>query len=95
MAIDYPDLARQENVSAVVERIDAALARKVYQNAQFYLRTHEQRAAAYTFKYLIKNYPESPEAERAKVQLAQLPQSIQQGGIAPTSKPLELRSDVK
>ncbi len=95
LAIDYPDLARQENVSAVVERIDGALARKVYQNAQFYLRTHEQRAAAYTFKYLIKNYPESPEAGRAKVELAQLPQNIQQGGIAPTSKPQELQLDVK
>src|SRR3954469_2786525 len=57
LAIDYPDLPRQENVGAVVERIDAALARKVYQNAHFYLRTHEQSAAAYTFKYLIKNYP--------------------------------------
>jgi len=95
LAIDYPDLARQENVEAVVERIDAALARKVYQNAHFYLRTHEQSAAAYTFKYLIKNYPESPEAGRAKIELAQLPKNVQQGGIAPTSKPQELQLNVK
>ena len=95
LAIDYPDLARQENVAAVVERIDGALARKVYQNAHFYLRTHEPSAAAYTFKYLIKNYPDSPEAERAKVELAQLPKSVQDSGIAPTSKPLELQGVVK
>jgi outer membrane protein assembly factor BamD len=95
LAIDYPDLARQENVAAVVERIDAALARKVYQNAHFYLRTHEPSAAAYTFKYLIKNYPESPEAGRAKIELAQLPRSVQEGGIAPTSKPVELQGVVK
>jgi outer membrane assembly lipoprotein YfiO len=90
LGIDYPDLARQENVGAVVERIDAALARKVYQNAQFYARTHDPRAAAYTYRYLIKNYPNTPEADRAKVELAQLPKNAQ-GGPAPASKPAELQ----
>jgi outer membrane assembly lipoprotein YfiO len=94
LAIDYPDLARQENVAAVIERIDGALARKVYQNAQFYIRTHEPRAAAYTFEYLIKNYPQSPEAGKAKVELAQLPESAR-ASVKPTSKPAELQLDLK
>jgi len=94
LAIDYPDLARQENVASVVERIDAALARKVYQHAQFYVRTHEPRAAAFTYRYLIKNYPNSPEAERAKVELAQLPKNAQEGR-EPSTKPVELRTEVK
>jgi outer membrane assembly lipoprotein YfiO len=94
LAIDYPDLARQENVSAVIDRIDAALARKVYQNAQFYIRTHEPGAAAYNFKYLIKNYPNSVEAERAKVELAQLPEKVRETP-APTSKPAELQLELK
>ncbi|MDB5320176.1 MAG: hypothetical protein JWN40_1807 [Phycisphaerales bacterium] len=94
LAIDYPDLARQENVEAVVERIDSALARKVYQNAHFYLRTHETRAAAFTFKYLIKNYPDSVEAGRAKVELARLPESVKDG-LTPSSKPAELQMGPK
>jgi outer membrane assembly lipoprotein YfiO len=91
LAIDYPDLARQENVSAVIERIDGALARKVYQNAQYYLRTHEPRAAAYNFEYLIKNYPTSPEAGMAKEELARLPESARVA-LTPSTKPAELRA---
>jgi outer membrane assembly lipoprotein YfiO len=94
LAIDYPDLARQENVAAVIDRIDAAMARKVYQSAHFYLRTHEPAAAGYTFKYLIKTYPQSVEAGKAKVELAQLPKSAQEG-FTPTTRPQELRLDLK
>jgi outer membrane assembly lipoprotein YfiO len=94
LAIDYPELARQENVAAVIERIDASLARKVYQNAQFYIRTHEPRAAAYNFNYLIKNYPNSPEADKAKVELARLPESARRDVPEATSKPAELQLNV-
>jgi outer membrane assembly lipoprotein YfiO len=90
IASDYPELARQENVAAVIERIDGALARKVWQNTQFYMRTREPRAAAYNCRYLIKNYPNSPEAGQAKELLASLPASLQ-AGPEPTSKPVELR----
>jgi outer membrane assembly lipoprotein YfiO len=86
LAVDYPDLARQENVAAVIERIDAALARKVYQNAHFYLRTRQPGAAAYNFKYLIHNYPASPEADRAKVELAQLPEAAR-ATTGPSTRP--------
>ena len=94
LAIDYPDLARQENVSAVIDRIDAALARKVYQNAHYYLRTHEPRSAAYNFKYLMHNYPSSPEAEKAKVELAQLPESAR-SVPGPTTKPFDFQLESK
>jgi outer membrane assembly lipoprotein YfiO len=90
LAVDYPDLARQENVSAVIDRIDAALARKVYQQAQFYVRTHEPTAAAYTYKYLIINYPNSPEAEKAKTELTQLPPTAQATTV-PTTRPVDVR----
>jgi outer membrane assembly lipoprotein YfiO len=91
IAIDYPDLARQENVAAVIERIDAALARKVYQQAKFYERTHEPSAAAYQFRYLIKNYPASTEAAKARTELARLPESARTP-VEPATKPAELRS---
>lgn len=87
--MEYPDLARQENVAAVIERIDGALARKVYQNAQFYVRTHEPRSAAYNFKYLIKNYPNSPEAQLARADLEKLPESAK-AGPEPTTRPADL-----
>jgi outer membrane assembly lipoprotein YfiO len=90
LAVEHPDLAKQENVQAVIDRIDAALARKVYQNAHFYLRTHEPRAAAYNFRYLIKNYPDSPEAAKAKTDLAKLPESAKTGP-EPSSRPQELQ----
>jgi outer membrane assembly lipoprotein YfiO len=92
LAIDYPALAQQENVGAVIDRIDAALARKVYQNAQFYERTNEPRAAAYNYQYLIKNYPRSAEAQRAQADLARLPESARANAVAPTSKPAELQT---
>ena len=94
IAIDYPELARQENVAAVIERIDAALARKVYQNAQFYIRTHEPRAAAYNFKYLMQNYPNSPEAEKAKTDLARLPESAR-SVPGPSTKPYDFQLENK
>ena len=94
IAIDYPDLARQENVAAVIERIDAALARKVYQYAQFYLRTHQPGAAAFSFKYLILNYPNSPEAAKAKTELAQLPESAR-NVPGPSTKPYDFNLEPK
>ena len=70
----FPEMAEQENVTAVTERINATLAAKLYHTAGFYRRTREPRAAAYTYRYLISRYPESREAGRAKQQLERLPQ---------------------
>jgi outer membrane assembly lipoprotein YfiO len=90
LAIDDPDLARQENLPAVIERIDAALARKVYQTAQFYRRTHEPEAAAYTLDYLVRNYPQSPEAGKAKDELARLPKPFK-----PATRPADFKLDLR
>jgi outer membrane assembly lipoprotein YfiO len=70
----YPDLAREENLDSVIRRIDATMAGKLYWTANFYRRTHEPRAAVYTFRYLIDRYPDAPEAERARRRLAEMPQ---------------------
>jgi outer membrane protein assembly factor BamD (BamD/ComL family) len=90
LAIDEPDLARQENLPAVIDRIDAALARKVYQTAEFYRRTHEPEAAAYTLDYLIKYYPQSPEAAKAKSELPQLPKPFK-----PATRPVDFSPTLK
>ena len=70
----YPEMAEQEGVAAVMARIDASMADKLYWTAGFYGRTNEPRAAAYTYRYLISRYPTSPEADRARRRLEQLPQ---------------------
>ncbi len=69
----YPDLAVEENIASVIERIDATLAAKIYHIADFYLRTHQPRAAVYNLRFLIANYPESREAKRASDRLAKMP----------------------
>jgi outer membrane protein assembly factor BamD (BamD/ComL family) len=71
---EYPQLAAQENIPALLDTIDAAMARKLYLRADFYRRTHEPQAAAYTYRYLISAYPDSGDAAKAKTQLAKLPQ---------------------
>jgi outer membrane protein assembly factor BamD len=70
----YPQMAEDENVPAVIERINATLAAKLYHIADFYVRTHKPRSAAYTYRYLIARYPESREAAKARDKLNRLPQ---------------------
>jgi outer membrane assembly lipoprotein YfiO len=61
----HPDLAAEENIPSVIDRIDRTFARKLEVTADFYKRTNEPRAAAYTYQYLAKNYPESVEGMKA------------------------------
>lgn len=70
----YPELAEKEGISGVIRRIDVSLAGKLYWTANFYRRTNEPRAAAYTYRYLINRYPESNEASRARRRLEHIPQ---------------------
>ncbi|HSI35646.1 MAG: outer membrane protein assembly factor BamD [Phycisphaerae bacterium] len=75
---DYPELARQENVAAIIERIDSAVARKHNQTAAFYTKTNQPKSAALYYQYVIKNFPNAPEAATARAELARLPQWAQQ-----------------
>jgi outer membrane assembly lipoprotein YfiO len=73
---EYPNLAEQENLPAMVEQIDQAMARKLWVTADYYRRTHVPRAAAYNYRYLVSAYPDSKEAQQAKAQLRKLPTSM-------------------
>jgi outer membrane assembly lipoprotein YfiO len=70
----YPKLAEEENIPSLVAQLDRNLARKLFVTGDFYRRTHEPRGAAYTFRYLAKAYPQTPEAQAAQKELAKLPQ---------------------
>jgi hypothetical protein len=73
----YPDLAREENLDSILARIDGVFAKKLYTTATYYRRVRDDGAAAYTYKYLIKAYPQAPESERAATWLNALPQWAQ------------------
>ena len=68
-----PEVAEGENLSSVVTRIDSALARKLFQTGDFYRRTKQPRAAAYTWMVLKQSYPSSPESAEADQRLERLP----------------------
>jgi outer membrane assembly lipoprotein YfiO len=67
-------LAEQNNVPSLLAQIDRDLARKLYLTGDLYRRTKEPRGAAYTFTYLIKAFPQTPEAKQAQAALKELPQ---------------------
>lgn len=70
---DYPDLAQQQNLQDIVNRIDTTFARKLYVVADFYRRTNSPMGAVYTYRFLINAYPDSPEAQLAKADLEKMP----------------------
>lgn len=69
---EYPDLARQENLDAKIELADRQMARKLYLNADFYMRTHKPAGAAVLCHRLLDLYPQVPEADDARKLLAQI-----------------------
>ncbi|HEX3358656.1 MAG TPA: outer membrane protein assembly factor BamD [Tepidisphaeraceae bacterium] len=87
LTADFPDVAQQENIPALLDRIDATFAKKLYVTAAFYVRTHERRAAAYIYSYLVSAYPDSPEAAKAKTELLHLPSPLIEPA-APTTSPV-------
>jgi outer membrane assembly lipoprotein YfiO len=87
LSAQFPEVAQEENIQSLLDRIDATFAKKLYVTAQFYVRTKQPRAAAYVYTYLVSAYPDSPEAYRAKGQLLHLPQPLIQPP-APTTAPI-------
>ena len=82
----YPKLADDENVPALIERIDSAFAAKLFVTGDFYERTHQPKAAAYFYRFLIDTYSSSPEADKARARLAKFPASAK-GFPAPPRAP--------
>jgi outer membrane protein assembly factor BamD (BamD/ComL family) len=66
----YPKLAQEQDIPALVERIDNTLARKMWVTADFYRRTGQPRAQLVTLRQLVQAYPNSPDADRSRTILA-------------------------
>lgn len=68
-----PDVAEEERLPAVLQRIDRTFAEKLYATADYYRRTKQPRAAVYTYRYLLTAYPETPEAGKARQAMEKMP----------------------
>lgn len=90
IAAIYPDLSRQQNLPAINQRIEQTVARKNLDRADFYRRTHKPQAAAWHYQYVIKMFPNMPEAQEARDELAKLPQwAIDTLSGPPATRPYE------
>lgn len=70
---EYPDVAEQQRLPALVESIDRSLARKLMVKADYYRRTGKPESAAFLLSAVVMRYPNLAEADDARAQLANLP----------------------
>jgi len=83
----YSQLAQKENITAIVQRIDKALARKLLDIGDYYTRTHKPSAAVYYYRYLIGSYPDYREAQTAQKRISDLPKWAQDQPYPPMFTP--------
>ena len=83
----YPELAQEENLGQLVDRIDSTFAQKLLTTADYYKRVRKPTAAAYLYQSLLKSYPGVPEAEKARAALDQIPQEARDAAEAPPVLP--------
>lgn len=69
----YPAMAAEENLNPVVQRINIAFARKILVTGEYYERTHVPLAAVQEYRFVIRAYPDSPEAAVARRHLVHQP----------------------
>jgi outer membrane assembly lipoprotein YfiO len=96
LAAEYPQLAKEENLLSVIQRIDNTFAAKILATGDFYQRTGELKAAVYNYRFLVKTYPEDPMAALAQKRLDAMPQWALSApvpaaghGYAPSTQPAE------
>ncbi len=86
----YPVIAERENLPAIVQRVDAALAKKLFVTADFFRRTSKPKAAVYYFQYIVQNFPRSPEAEQSAQWLTKMPREAFEIPQPPTLEPARI-----
>ena len=67
---DHPDIARKEQVDLVMDGIKERKAEKDYDIADFYRRTNKEKGAIFYYRAVIKNYPRTVWADKARGRLA-------------------------
>lgn len=80
-----PELAAEQNIPALIDRIDSTLAQKLNVTAQYYRRVNKPQSAAFLYAQVVEKYPNSPEADIARGELQGLPSPP--AAIEPTTQP--------
>lgn len=78
-----PQLAEDENLASLVDRIDSTMAQKLNVTAAFYRRTGKPTSAAYLYEQVLKTYPNTPEAEQARAALDRIPAAARERLLPP------------
>jgi len=68
----FPNEARRENVSNILEDIKLKRAEKEYWTGRFYGRTRRPVAAAYYYRFVIRTWPGTLWADRSRVELERM-----------------------
>jgi len=76
-ATAYPARATQANVTEMLEQITDQRAEKLYHTGRFYERVSRPKAAAFYYRLVRKDYPQTRWAEQAEEDLARFGQAQQ------------------
>jgi tetratricopeptide (TPR) repeat protein len=76
---DHPDSPHFEKVKGSLAELDAMQAKTLMERAYVYERARKNKVAADVYRQLIAEFPKSPEAEKAKLKIAELTPPAEQG----------------
>lgn len=62
----YPQAAKREKIPELIERISNQQAERLYTTAAFYRRTSKPKSAVFYYDEIIKRYPKTEWADRAR-----------------------------
>ncbi|MGQ0635417.1 MAG: outer membrane protein assembly factor BamD [Planctomycetaceae bacterium] len=84
----FPDRPETKKLQGDLEKIKREEARREWIDVQFYLKRQEKDAAAVCAEYILRDFPDSPEAAQAKALLMELGPDYSQGILPiPLHKP--------
>jgi len=66
---EFPNEAKREDIPVILDQIKSKRAQKEFEIGRFYRRTRQPVSAAYYFRYVIRAFPDTLWAERAKTEL--------------------------
>jgi hypothetical protein len=75
--LEYPGVAEQEGIGLRMDQISAQRAEKEYLIARFYEKTKHPKSAVFYYQSVVRNWPESIAAGRARERLAELATAVE------------------
>lgn len=79
----YPDSPQRQKLEGDLKRMTLELARRDWERVQYHLKRREKDSAAVMAEYILRDFPDTPEAKQARDLLIELGPDYAQG-LAPT-----------